>query len=237
MEHEHSAEAIQARLAAGPRHTYLRDLVYGGIDGAVTTFAVVSGVMGAELSPAIVLVLGIANLIADGFSMAASNYAGTRTERDELRYWEAVELRHVDTVPEGEREEVRQIYRQKGLDGEDLERVVTAITADRTRWVRTMLSEEYGLPLQVRSPWWAAFSTFSAFIVCGLVPLLPFVFGLPQAFGLAIALTAGVFFAIGAARSRWSPEPWWHSALSTLGMGMTAAALAYSVGAWLKTLL
>jgi VIT family len=86
MEHEHSPEAIRARLATEPRHTYLRDWVYGGIDGAVTTFAVVSGVIGAELAPGIVLILGVANLIADGFSMAASNYAGTRTERDELRY-------------------------------------------------------------------------------------------------------------------------------------------------------
>ena len=109
-----------------------------GIDGAVTTFAVVSGIIGAELSPGIVLILGVANLVADGFSMAASNYAGTRTERDELRYWEAVEHRHVDTVPEGEREEVRQIFREKGLTGADLERVVAAITEERERWVRTM---------------------------------------------------------------------------------------------------
>jgi VIT1/CCC1 family predicted Fe2+/Mn2+ transporter len=237
MEHEHSPEAIRARLATEPRHTYLRDWVYGGIDGAVTTFAIVSGVMGAELSPGIVLVLGVANLVADGFSMAASNYAGTRTEHDELRYWEAVEHRHVDTVPDGEREEVRQIFRQKGLTGEDLERVVAAITADRVRWVRTMLAEEYGLPRQVRSPSRAALSTFSAFVLCGLAPLVPFAVGLPWAFELAIALTAGVFFTIGAARSRWSPNPWWRSGLSTLGMGMTAAGLAYGVGAWLKILL
>ena len=116
--------------------------------------------LGAELSPGIVLVLGVANLVADGFSMAASNYVGTRTEHDELRYWEAVEHRHIDTTPEGEREQVRQIFRQKGLTGDDLERVVTAITADRARWVRTMLAEEYGLPPQVRSPWRAALSTF-----------------------------------------------------------------------------
>jgi VIT1/CCC1 family predicted Fe2+/Mn2+ transporter len=237
MEHDHSPEAIQARLSAEPRQTYLRDWVYGGIDGAVTTFAVVSGVIGAELSPGIVLVLGVANLVADGFSMAASNYAGTRTEGDELRYWEAVEHRHVDAFPEGEREEVRQIFRRKGLEGKELEHVVAAITADRGLWVRTMLAEEYGLPQRVRSPWWAALSTFSAFIVCGLAPLVPYAVGLPQAFWLAIASTAGVFFTIGAARSRWSSAPWWRSGLSTLGMGMTAAGLAYGIGAWLKTLL
>jgi vacuolar iron transporter family protein len=236
MEHDHSPEAIQVRLAGAPRHTYLRDWVYGGIDGAVTTFAVVAGVMGAELSPGIVLVLGVANLVADGFSMAASNYLGTRTERDELRYWEAVEHRHIDTTPEGEREEVRQIFRQKGLTGEGLERVVATITADRARWVRTMLTEEYGLPPQVRSPWRAALSTFSAFMLCGVAPLLPFGVGVPDAFGWAIALTAGVFFAVGAARSRWSLAPWWRAGLSTLGVGMAAAALAFSVGVLLKGL-
>lgn len=236
MEHEHSPEAIRARLAIAPRHAYLRDWVFGGIDGTVTTFAVVSGVVGAQLSPGIVLVLGIANLLADGFSMAASNYMGTRTERDELRFWEAVEHRHIDTVPEGEREEVRQIFHQKGLVGADLERVVESITADRARWVRLMLAEEYGLPRQVRSPWRAALSTFSAFVLCGLAPLIPFAIGFEQPFALATALTAGVFFTIGAARSRWSPIPWWRTGLSTLVVGMAAAGLAYGVGAWLKSL-
>ena len=72
MEHEHSAEAISERLSSGRRHSYLRDWVYGGIDGSVTTFAVVAGVVGAQLSPGVILVIGMANIFADGFSMAAS---------------------------------------------------------------------------------------------------------------------------------------------------------------------
>src|SRR4026209_2190114 len=96
MEHEHSIEAIAARLAAGPRNNYLRDWIYGGIDGAVTTFAVVSGVVGAQLSPWIILVMGFANLLADGFSMAASNFLGTRAEQEDLSRLEAIEYRHVD---------------------------------------------------------------------------------------------------------------------------------------------
>src|SRR5215510_10108108 len=109
MEHEHSTEAIHERLSQGPRHNYLRDWIYGGIDGSVTTFAVVSGVAGAQLSPWIILVMGFANLFADGFSMAASNFLGTRAEHEDLRRLEAVENRHVELEPEGEREEVRQI--------------------------------------------------------------------------------------------------------------------------------
>ena len=79
FDHDHSIEGIKLRLSS-TNHNYIRDWIYGGIDGAVTTFAVVSGVAGAELSPLIVLILGFANLIADGFSMAASNYLGTRAE-------------------------------------------------------------------------------------------------------------------------------------------------------------
>jgi hypothetical protein len=74
----HTPEAIRARLAAEREHSYLRDFIYGGIDGSVTTFAVVSGVAGADLAASIVIILGLANLIGDGFSMAASNFLGTR---------------------------------------------------------------------------------------------------------------------------------------------------------------
>jgi VIT1/CCC1 family predicted Fe2+/Mn2+ transporter len=236
MEHEHSTEAIHQRLSAGPGHNYLRDLIYGGIDGSVTTFAVVTGVIGANLSPAIILILGFANLIADGFSMAASNFLGTRAEHDDMKHIEAIEERHIDIAPEGEREEVRQIYARKGFTGDDLDRVVELITADRRRWVRTMLTEEYGLPQEARSPWLAAASTFSAFIVCGLVPLIPFLLGARDALWASILLTGGVFFVIGSVKSRWSTVSWWRSGLFTLLVGGAAASLAYLVGTALRDL-
>jgi VIT1/CCC1 family predicted Fe2+/Mn2+ transporter len=236
MEHEHSAEAIKRRLARGPQHNYLRDWIYGGIDGSVTTFAVVSAIAGARLSPWIILVLGFANLFADGFSMAASNYLGTKAEHEDLHRLEAVENRHIDMEPEGEREEVRQIFQQKGFVGEDLRRIVQLITADRRRWVRTMLTEEYGLPYEVRSPWIAALSTFSSFFVCGLIPLLPYLFQSRNAFALSVIVTGAVFFAIGSAKSRWSTSSWLRSGLVTLFVGAIAASLAYAAGVILRTL-
>ena len=127
MEHEHSAEAISERLSSGRRHSYLRDWVYGGIDGSVTTFAVVAGVVGAQLSPGVILVIGIANIFADGFSMAASNFLGTKTEHEEIEHLEEIENRHIDEFPDGEREEVRQIFKAKGFEGEDLERVTEMV--------------------------------------------------------------------------------------------------------------
>jgi len=236
LEHGHTLEAISARLSAGPRHNYLRDLIYGGIDGSVTTFAVVTGVVGAELSPAVILIMGFANLVGDGFSMAASNFLGTRAEREDFEHLESVERRHIEVVPEGEREEVRQIFRAKGFEGDDLERVVRLITADRSRWVRTMLTEEYGMPVEIRSAWRAAISTFVAFCLCGLVPLMPYVFGLRDAFWLSTILTGGVFFVIGSVKSLWSTASWWRSGLTTLAVGGMAAALAYAVGILLRDL-
>ena len=119
LEHEPTLEAIRERLARSLSHSYLRDWVYGGIGGAVTTFAVVSGVTGAELGARVILILGAANLIADGFSMAASNYAGTTSERQQLEQAAAIERRHIEQEPEGERTEVREIFRRKGLEGDD----------------------------------------------------------------------------------------------------------------------
>jgi vacuolar iron transporter family protein len=236
MEHEHTIEAIGNRLAAGPRHNYLRDWIYGGIDGSVTTFAVVTGVVGAHLSPIIIVIMGFANLLADGFSMAASNFLGTKAEHDDIQRLEAIEHRHIELAPEGEREEVRQIFARKGFEGADLERVVDLITSDRDRWVQTMLSDEYGLPQEARSPWLAATSTFSAFLLCGLAPLLPFLLGMKTAIVASTFLTGTVFFVIGSVKSRWSSASWWRSGFSTLLVGGIAAGLSYLVGVLLKNL-
>lgn len=232
-DHEHTVEAIRLRISS-VRHTYIRDWIYGGIDGAVTTFAVVSGVAGAELSPLVVLILGFANLVADGFSMAASNYLGTRAEQDDYRRLEEIEYRHIEKFPEGEREEIRQIYLEKGFTGEELEKAVDLITAEKERWVKTMLTEEYGLPAEIRSPWKAAAATFSAFAICGLIPLLPYLFGMQNSFGISSALTGATFFLIGSVKSRWSTASWVRSGLETFLVGALAAILAYVVGMLLK---
>ena len=152
LEHSHTKEAIHDRLARDPRISYLRDWIYGGIDGVVTTFAVVAGVVGADLSSRIVLVLGLANLVADGFAMAAGNYSGTQAERDDYDRLMAVERKHIAIVPDGEREEIRQIFAGKGFSGDELERIVAVITADNSRWAKTMVVEEYGLAPTPKSP-------------------------------------------------------------------------------------
>lgn len=232
LEHEHTREAIRLRLAADNHPNYLRDWVYGGIDGAITTFAVVAGVVGAGLPAKVILILGVANLLADGLSMAASNYSGTKTEVDELARYREIEERHVDIDPDGEREEVRQILEFKGLSGPALEDAVNAITSNRETWVNTMLVDEYGLAVNLRSPLKSGASTFASFMLFGLIPLLPFMLSLAQAFEVALVTTFIAFFAIGSIKSRWALASWWRSGLETLMIGAAACSLAYGVG-WL----
>ncbi|ADZ71174.1 VIT1/CCC1 transporter family protein [Polymorphum gilvum] len=231
LEHSHEPDDIAARLDGGPSVSYLRDWVYGGIDGAVTTFAIVAGSLGANLSASIVLILGLANLLADGFSMAAANYSGTKAETDDYRRLKRVEEKHIELEPEGEREEIRQIFRAKGYEGEELEALVAMITSSHRTWIETMMLEEYGLSKVQRSPLRAALSTFAAFVLCGAVPLLPFLFGAPASAGLTTTvMTAAAFFGIGSAKSRWSTQSWYASGLETTAIGMSAAGIAWLVG-------
>lgn len=238
IHHEHTKEAIRRRFAADPRPSYLQDCVYGGIDGAVTTFAIVAGVVGASLESRVILILGLANLLADGFSMAAGNYSGSKSEQDDYRRLRAVEGAHIDQWPDGEREEVRELLRQQGLEeGPALETATQAITADRERWIDFMMQGEYGLGVARRIPLLAATATFLSFVVCGAAPLLPFAFGVPNAFLWSTVGTGIVFVIIGAVKSRWSMAPAWRSALETLGIGALAASVAYAVGYFLDAVI
>lgn len=236
LEHEHTTQAIKERLAEDHRPHYLRDWVYGGIDGAITTFAIVAGVVGAGLSAKIIIILGLANLIADGFSMAASAYSGTKTEADELERFRQIEREHIKQVPDGEREEVRQILAAKGLSGKALDDAVTAITSNEETWINTMLVEEYNLSINLRSPMKSGLSTFTAFFICGAIPLLPFLLAADQALEIALFTTGIAFFAIGAIKSKWSLAAWWKSGLETLFIGLTASAMAFAIGHYVKQL-
>lgn len=230
LEHGHSPKDIAARLSDAGRPSYIKDMVLGGIDGAVTTFAIVAGVAGAALSAKIVLILGVANLVADGFSMAAGNYSGTKAERDRVQLIRQLEERHIELYPDGEREEVRQILALKGLSGKGLEDAVATITSDREQWVRLMLTDEHGLAPVSSDPLRAAIATFLAFSVCGAVPLLPYLLSVQDPFRVATLGTGVIFFAIGAAKSRFVLAPWWREGLETLAIGAAAAGCAYLIG-------
>jgi VIT1/CCC1 family predicted Fe2+/Mn2+ transporter len=239
---DHTPEAIQRRLSDGAQPDYLRDSVFGAIDGTVTTFAVAAGATGAQLDAGVVLVLGLANLLADGLSMAVGNFTAVRSEVQRVVQIRRVEHQHIELVPDGEREEIRQIFAGKGFDGADLERVVELITADRDRWVETMLREEHGLAAAPVDASRAAAFTFAAFVLVGALPLVPFAIAVafasvaPTAVFWSGALTGFAFLATGWWKARAVGEPRPRSALETLALGGTAAAVAYAVGFLLRGL-
>lgn len=236
LQETHTPEGIRERLLNGSPQSYLKDIVYGGIDGTITTFAVVSGVVGAELAPGIVVVLGLANLVADGFSMAVSNFLGTRAEQQftgKVREEEAEEIR---LIPEGEREEIRQIYAAKGFEGDLLEQVVDVITSDENVWIDTMLKEEHGMLLEGPEPKRAAWFTFISFLFAGFVPVVPFIIdlvlddGLGSPFLWSSIATAITFFLIGVYKARVVTMNKLTAGFETVALGGIAAALAYTVG-------
>ncbi len=236
----HTAEEIRKRLMRPQRHSYLRDFIYGAVDGTVTTFAVVSSVAGAALPTGVVIIMGLANLLGDGFSMAVSNYLGTRAQEQELEKVREKELRHIKVYPEGEREEVRQIFANKGFEGEELEAAVRVVTSNVDEWVNTMVREEFGLSIQTPNAWKAGLVTFIAFFSVGILPVLPFILSdyIPDVeispYRWSVGMTALAFFSIGASKALFLAQSWIRSGLETLAVGSVAALLAYLAGMFLK---
>lgn len=238
LEEEHEPQAIRRRLAHKPGGDYLGDSVLGAIDGCVTTFAVVSGVLGGGLSPGIALILGFANLAADGFSMAVSNFERAQSNREWVAKIRRRESDHLERIPEGEREEIRQIYAKKGLEEPFLSQLVAAITQNKKLWIDTMVAEEYGLPLESPVPWVSAASTFLAFLVVGAVPLLPFLAfsGAPEMnFFWSAIVTLVAFFLVGLLKGRILGKNPFLSGAQTALLGGLAAAMAFFVGYGLRS--
>ena len=234
----HTPQGVSERLKKGTPQSYLKDMVYGGIDGTITTFAIVSGVVGADLASGIVVILGLANLIADGFSMAVSNFLGTRAEQQFVQMVRTDEEKEIELIPEGEREEIRQIYARKGFEGELLEQVVEVITSDKKVWVDTMLQEEHSLSLEGPDPKRSAWLTFLAFLIAGFVPVTPFIInllidnGVPNPFLWSAIATAITFFAIGIFKAKVVSAKKIRSGIETVAIGGMAATMAYGIG-WL----
>lgn len=216
--------------------SYLSDFVYGGIDGSVTTFAIVAGVTGASLSPTIVLILGFANLFADGFSMAISNYLSTKSKKEYADKIRKSEEHSVINIPEEETEEIREIFSEKGFSGQQLDDAVEIITSNQDIWIDTMMKDEFGIFEDHTSPLKSALVTFVSFNLIGFIPLLAYVLSYfsnsfrSNTFTLSIILTSIAFFIVGSVKGQIVGKRWVLSGFETLLIGGAAAVIAYVVG-------
>lgn len=218
---------------------HFEDFVYGSFDGSVTTFAVVAGAIGASLSPMIVVILGFANLFADGFAMAVGSYQATKARIEFIEKERKREEWEIDHMAESEKQEIRDIYAKKGFTSELLDEIVKVITARRKVWIDTMMKEELGLIEDGKKPIHAAASTILGFTAIGLIPILPFVMMYTlgnhsqHSFTYSVVFTSIAFFLIGIIKGRVVKKPILRSGLMTLLIGGIAASVAYLVGSLL----
>lgn len=221
---------------------YLPEVVYGSIDGIVTTFAVVAGATGANLNIQIVLILGIANLFADGLSMSIGSYLSKKSERDSYYKHLQIEKWEIENMPEAERQEIENIFRAKGFEANELQMVVDRITSNKQVWIDTMMKDELGLSVEKKSPIRAGLSTFTAFIIAGAIPLAAYLITYSQAmnvdpFALSCIVTLIAFALIGYIKTYVTKIGFFRSVSETLILGVAAAAVAYLLGDFLERIL
>jgi vacuolar iron transporter family protein len=224
------------------QNSWLPDFVYGGMDGAVTTFAVVAGVAGAQLSTAVVLILGFANLFADGFSMAVGKYSSDRAEQQRIHQVRSQLGKRINDDPEGERKELTTVLKRQGFKGKDLGGAVNVISANEMVWIDTMMRHKFHLIDDQISPVSGGVTTFIAFNLIGFVPLAAYVlnplFKLPpeNLFAWTVGFTLLALFAVGAIKGKLLKQSWLWSGLETMFIGGAAAAIAYLVGYLLRNI-
>jgi VIT1/CCC1 family predicted Fe2+/Mn2+ transporter len=219
---------------------FIQDIVYGANDGIITTFAVVAGSAGANLPHRVIVILGLANLLADGISMGMGNFLSLRSQRDHYRQIYEEERGEIARFPEVEREEICEIYANKGFSGMDLDHIVSKITGDERVWIETMMREEHGLsPDGTEFPALHGFITFLSFLLFGSIPIMPYMLGsvsLDARLQVAVFSTGLALFLLGSLRSYVTKQrPVW-GVLEVMGIGAICALAAYGVGVMLRGL-
>jgi VIT1/CCC1 family predicted Fe2+/Mn2+ transporter len=215
---------------------FLPEFVYGGIDGSITTFAVVAGAAGAGLDTSIVLILGFANLIADGFSMSVGNYLSEKTAADEYERMQIRVEADLKNNEEAQKEMLLSSYRKRGIKGSKMEQIVQAISGDKLIFRDTLLHEVHEASPVHKSPFHSALMTFSAFVLVGLIPLVTYVWDAfwpldPKTlFPLACLLTSAAFVMIGWLKSVFTHTNVLRAVLETVLLGGIAAGISYLVG-------
>jgi vacuolar iron transporter family protein len=209
-----------------------RAAVFGANDGLVSNLSLVMGVAGAVADNNIIVLAGIAGLLAGAFSMAAGEYISMQSQRELFERQIAIEREEMRVMPDEEQAELAEIFRNKGLEAADAERIAAHLMKDPAKALDTKVREELGLdPDELGSPWGAALSSFAAFSIGAVIPLLPFLLGngLPALLG-ALALSFAALFTVGALVSLLTGRSLLFSGGRQVAIGAIAAAVTYAVG-------
>lgn len=218
---------------------HIKSIVFGGMDGIITTFAVVAGAVGGGLGTEVILILGFSSVFADAVSMGVGDALSTKSENEYILMEKAREKWELDNNPQGEIEEMIDLYVNKGMSKEDATECITRMAKYPEFFVNVMMAEE--LELQVPdaddNPWIDGGVTFCSFVVFGTIPLLGYLcfyaagFSPQVLFIIACCITACALFGLGVVKAKITKQVWYKSGCEVLGLGGGAAAIAYLVGA------
>lgn len=238
--HAGDGSSAQVEEAHSKHGEYLKPCVFGGLDGILTSFAIVAGSAGGLLSWEVVLILGFSNIFADALSMGVGEYLSAKAEREYVLKERSREAWELDVNPEGEIEEMMELYVAKGISREDAHTLLTTMAKYKEFFVDVMMVEELGLqsPDPEESLLGSALCMFGAFASFGSLPLLgyvvfPAIFGITDGgtlFMVACIVTAVSLFALGAAKGSISGRSWVLSGAETLILGGACASIAYTIG-------
>lgn len=221
-----------------PISTYLKEIVYGGNDGIITTFAVVAGFTGAQaqvssIPIATVLLFGFANLFADGVSMSLGNFLSNQSEKDVYKNFKNKEHLEIRKNPHLEKEETMEILRRKGFGKNDAETLVRIYSSNERYWLDFMMEKELELPNpEHEHAGFMALATFVSFTLFGLIPLLPYVLfgGNSNLFAWSVGATVVALLILGVLRAKVTQRGIVRPIAETLLLGGAAAFVAFFVG-------
>ncbi|MEW6613830.1 MAG: VIT1/CCC1 transporter family protein [Pseudomonadota bacterium] len=230
--HPVSAEEPEKRHAALTSGGNLRAAVFGVNDGLLSNASLILGMAGAAVDNRVILLTGLAGMLAGAFSMAAGEYVSMRSQREMFEFQIRLEREELAAYPQEEAEELALIYQARGLPAADAERMAQALVADPQHALDSLAREELGLdPNGLGSPWSAAGSSFLAFAAGAVLPLLPFLLGAhAHALAATVALTLGALCAVGAATSLFTGRSALRSGLRMMFIGVLAGTATYGVG-------
>jgi VIT1/CCC1 family predicted Fe2+/Mn2+ transporter len=209
---------------------WLRPAVFGVTDGLVSNTALIAGVAGAQISAHNVAITGLAGLVSGAFSMAAGEYVSVASQAELTRAEIEIEKAEIARVPLAEQAELAAIYVGRGVEPELAKEVARQLSRDPEQVWRVHAREELGVnPDDLPSPWTAAGSSFVAFSLGALLPLLPYLFG-ATTLPVSILLAGAALFGAGSLVSRFTTRHWFYAGARQLLLGAAAAAVTYGIG-------
>lgn len=237
MMQENAAAGVQSIVKSERWHSQryggsLRAAVFGVNDGLISNLGLVMGIAGTSAEPRFVMLAGVAGLLAGAFSMAAGEYVSVKSQRELYEQQLSLEAQELEASPEEEHEELSLIYQAKGIPGDQANELARQILANPETAIQTLAREELGLdPDSLGSPWMAALSSFVAFSIGAVIPVMPYLLMRSSAaLFMSTAVCAVALFLVGALISIFTGRNMIYSGFRMVGIGALASGVTFAIG-------